>query len=41
MSVMCKMGESCRTRRGMCGHEKIMAVMMVAVVVFALVYKFV
>lgn len=41
MSVMCKMGDSCRTGHGMCGHEKLMAAMIMAGILIAVVYKFV
>ena len=33
MSMMCKMNGECATRKGMCGHEKMMLVMMVIAIV--------
>lgn len=29
MSMMCKLGERCSHSKKMCGHEKLMAVMMI------------
>lgn len=36
MSVMCKLGGSCSTKSGMCGHEKLMLGMMALVAVVGL-----
>lgn len=38
MSMMCKLGKSCSTGKGMCIHEKIMSGMMVVIIVAGLGY---
>ena len=38
MSKMCKLGSTCSTHKGMCGHEKMMSVMMVVGMVAGLFY---
>ncbi len=31
MSMMCKMGSDCAEKKGPCGHEKLMIVMIIAI----------
>lgn len=39
MSVMCKMGSHCSAKKGMCGHEKVMLLMVMTIIaVVSLVY---
>jgi hypothetical protein len=38
MAIMCKLGKSCTTHRGLCGHEKAMLGMMILAVAGALIY---
>lgn len=39
MSVMCKMGSTCSTKRGLCVHEKVMLGMLTVVIIVSLVIK--
>lgn len=36
MSKMCKLGSSCQTKPGMCGHEKMMTGLMIVIAAAAM-----
>ena len=38
MSMMCRLGSSCKNSKGMCGHEKMMLGLMVVIAVAGIVY---
>jgi len=39
MSKMCKLGSSCKTRKGMCIHEKIITGMLAVIIITSLIFR--